>query len=251
VLRSYFVQDGGDNVVKEKMKWWELFVLLVGPAAALGFLIEFLIGWRVIGAAMQGQHAPEWVQAIGSLVGLGIAIGVPWRLHVTERLRRLADDHARAKVVAVGTLADLESILDLASSAAIGIEKEIANSGPKVNLQLMYKGFTALNLPNDDHVMQIRTVDPVAALAMRRGITRFRHLSEMIRLYSTEPESHRLRAAIHQLHRHFDPAVTDLVHAHHRLRDFLGVIPEFPVPALALEPAATEPRADEVAQPHR
>lgn len=63
-------------------KYWPLFIVMAYPLVHLP--------WSSPGAA-------SWVQAIGSLIAIGVAIAVPWRLRL-EELKRQAEAQRRAEM---------------------------------------------------------------------------------------------------------------------------------------------------------
>lgn len=62
-------------------------------AAAFLFWLWVQLPW-MIPAANNNEGLAAWVQAVGSLIGLGVAIWVPWRIHQRE-LRAAAEPRLR------------------------------------------------------------------------------------------------------------------------------------------------------------
>lgn len=93
----------------------------VGALASI-FLMGTLLGWGLfsgggwIEALASSNNAAEWVQGIGSLVGIAIAIYVPWK-------QRQVQDRRQARVVAARVRAPLESWIDCFSAFDESIDR--------------------------------------------------------------------------------------------------------------------------------
>lgn len=78
-------------------------VLSYAILIAVGFLFAFtLLG--VVGPVSFGGDAPAWVQAVGSVLGIGIAIAVPWAQHRLALARDRAAAELKARSLALDSL---------------------------------------------------------------------------------------------------------------------------------------------------
>jgi hypothetical protein len=59
---------------------------------------------------LRGEVAAAWVQAIGSLIGIGFAVAVPYAIHKSERRQAIRDRIVRAEGIAVGLLPKLDPL---------------------------------------------------------------------------------------------------------------------------------------------
>lgn len=184
-------------------------------------LVHGTIGWDDVSAA--------WVQAWGSLLGLAIAIGVPWWMQLREQRRRRGEEQARAVVVALGLYLDVEAMLDYLTDFYTALKAEAERTMP-INLRVLAQGLAALPVPTDAAVSAIQPADSVAAYALARGCTRFRQLAQTVNLFRDVPFDANVRTAVLSLSKHIDPAMTDLIEGHRRLKALCAAIPEFALP---------------------
>lgn len=76
--------------VMEKISWGR--TSLCAAFIAVGFLLAFcLLG--AIGPVNFGKDAPAWMQAVGSLIAIAVAIFVPWR----QRQQQLLDSQRKER----------------------------------------------------------------------------------------------------------------------------------------------------------
>ncbi|AZR23505.1 hypothetical protein NX81_015740 [Xanthomonas vasicola] len=100
--------------------------MAVGACMASGVL-------GLIGPIHFGKDAPAWVQAVGSVIAILVAIAVP--LWVQDRERRLALEDKRLRVVSfsISMLPAAESFMSALRSALIIATDEDAPDGPDLN----------------------------------------------------------------------------------------------------------------------
>ena len=81
------------------------FFLAVGLwAAVLAHAAEDVLANAAEGAAWYdrfGEWTPAWVQAIGTLIALFIAIAVPWRIHLNESRQRKSEKRLQGQAIAI------------------------------------------------------------------------------------------------------------------------------------------------------
>ncbi len=65
-----------------------------------------------------GEWTPAWVQVIGTLIALCIAIAVPWRIHLSERRQRETEKRRQGQGIAV-LISPILLVLDGAIERAI------------------------------------------------------------------------------------------------------------------------------------
>lgn len=213
-----------------KLKWWEGLVLLWGGALVLGVLLQFTIGWGVISAWLGGPDASGWVQAIGSLIGLAIAIGVPWRTHIAERKLRREEARAQALAAALSIREELEQLLGFAQDTV----NQIAGHARGLNMlsaARVVAGCSAVTLPSDDQIQRILAIDRSAANALARGSSRYRQIVNTVKVYGAAPEKEAALMAIADLLHFFYEAMNDLEYARLRLIDICKEVPEFTLPS--------------------
>jgi len=88
---------------------------------AVGFLFAFaLLG--VIGPVSFAGDAPAWVQAVGSVLGIAIAIAVPWAQHQLALARDRAAAELKARSLALDSLLFFRDYL-LATGQVLDIAK--------------------------------------------------------------------------------------------------------------------------------
>jgi len=75
---------------------------------------------------------PAWAQFWASVLGLGVAIGVPFWLHLRERGERRAEKEARAKTHVISILTDVLLARSLLDSAERHSQDDAANLLGKV-----------------------------------------------------------------------------------------------------------------------
>ncbi|MFA8515760.1 hypothetical protein [Xanthomonas campestris] len=82
----------------------DLFIIAVMAFAFGGLFAWALIdppsAQRLATSSKQPSEWPAWVQAIGSVLAIAVAIAVPYWQKSKEKAQRIADDSARARVVA-------------------------------------------------------------------------------------------------------------------------------------------------------
>ncbi len=53
----------------------------------------------------------DWIQAVGSLIAIGVAIYVPWQLQKVARRREMFDRRAQIRATAILVLHDLQALM--------------------------------------------------------------------------------------------------------------------------------------------
>jgi|SRR5665213_1611346 len=90
------------------------------------------------------EHHPalaSWLQAIGAIVGLGVAIYVPWSQRRNEARVRADQDRVKARSVAIAISPDLVEVLVLWEKASAIIQNETAQ-GPTYALEQLISDIT-------------------------------------------------------------------------------------------------------------
>lgn len=120
----------------------------LGAMAVLALTCAAVLFWAVWPEKWRGEGAASWFQAIGAIVGIGIAIYVPWRQRITLEQERKSDamKHRlivvrRLVLVAADFLLACTAFRDEALFPAIGVSKKIVNLR---SLQLVIESARAL-----------------------------------------------------------------------------------------------------------
>jgi len=95
---------------------WLVFVAFAGSFHP-DFLVP-LFDW--------GQSAPAWVQAIGSIVAIAVALYVPFRLHANSERRDAQQRHVRSKALALIIGPAVEGLCEQTIARVARIQKAIA-----------------------------------------------------------------------------------------------------------------------------
>lgn len=158
--------------------FWNSDVILLCAVAAVPFVV---LGGVAIGAdAFASGTAASWVQAVGSLFALGIAIYVPYSLHIRDLHSRRESDIARAHVVA----ASVQLLIEPAVGFLKAFLERAENVDPKFTTISAREWLTKCNQlikPTYDQLLLLEPGSREMAVALARG---FNHVEQMNRVFS-------------------------------------------------------------------
>jgi len=111
------------------MPWWNA-LRAVGHLAALvgaGFAVGFAFGYFVSWSWLTSATAPAWVQAVGSILAILVAVFVPWwqrRVMMTDSaLAKLLDEKAQLRRLTSALSVEITSALGASSRQESAIRK--------------------------------------------------------------------------------------------------------------------------------
>lgn len=105
---------------------WALgFVLGGGFVAAITWPL-----WGMVPELLKGPNAPAWVQAVGSVLAICVAILVPYYLHANEKLHQALKDELRARSFALALLPHAQKLAMQLRSARLVANDFDAPDGP-------------------------------------------------------------------------------------------------------------------------
>lgn len=156
-------------MVGKTLTWWDRLVVVSAVALVLGLLLEFLVGMRVVITWLKGPDAAAWVQAIGTILAVGLTGG----LAVWEARQRRLESGRRAA-------ARLRARIALLSQTTALVEAFVRNQTERVgNRRRHWKalaymleasqgvGFT--EMPNEAAVRQLALYN-ASALAILESL---------------------------------------------------------------------------------
>lgn len=120
-----------------------------------------------------------WVQAIGGVLGLAVAIAVPWGIKRHELRVQDAADLARAHIVAAPLLMMHSQIVGYLEH----LEEAIAgflDRGDEVDFQNAHFDLAELELPEEKDLLVIQAVNQQIALSLTRGVRLLRQITHAI-----------------------------------------------------------------------
>lgn len=168
--------------------WIRVGILLAGGFIALVY-IPF--GWSGIGAALRSEVTAAWLQAIGSILGLALAIWVPTRMRAMELEDRRRQAEAHSVVKAVKITIQLRTIEAFARMCTEAIEKHraVQQAIPFGEIEAFME---YLNPPDDDDVLLILPIHEALGARISLATTCLSTVKLMIkhRSHFSSPESH-------------------------------------------------------------
>lgn len=151
-----------------RLSWsdWTLLSILAAFVAIAIVYIPF--GWKPFRLMFSSEAAAAWAQALGSFVGLIVAIGLPLRLRVQEIKDRREHERAVAHVTAAGVALTVNPILGCLSAFASRLQSHNRANGP-IDHRFEYIQFANLKLPPDQQFHALEPIDRDLAVLLARG----------------------------------------------------------------------------------
>lgn len=160
--------------------------VLLAAVAAVPFIV---LGGVAIGIDVISSDATAaWVQAIGSLLAVAIAIYVPYNLHMKDLKRQREAEIAHAHVVAASVALMLTPAISavkafVREANAVDINRGVIS--PRIWLQR----FNMLVKPTDQQVLLLEPGSREMALAIARGFNRIEQLRQVTLALLSDGES--------------------------------------------------------------
>lgn len=159
-----------------------LTCLLLVHALAIFPGVPAIRWFLVTSAVVLGRlDAPAWVQAVGSVVAILVAVAIPWQQ------RREEAKTARRTAVAVAMVigAEISSKVDMAlacGQAMLFEHKEPRFADPRKRAQFFLEIFNRYQLPLDDQMLHLAQAMPVAAARIAYGFASLRRVRVALEL---------------------------------------------------------------------
>ncbi|TXG99896.1 MAG: hypothetical protein E6R08_00245 [Nevskiaceae bacterium] len=118
------------------------------------------------------NDAPAWVQAIGSVVAIVVAILVPWWLHAQARNDAKATADTRARVVASGLVEWIIGLDEVVRPAAECFESHSKDEKPHEEDLSWRRRLNQIYVPSDDQFLEVAVMWPGCAVLLARARTR-------------------------------------------------------------------------------
>ncbi|MDM0118430.1 hypothetical protein [Variovorax arabinosiphilus] len=148
-------------------------VLLFG-----GLVLAIYPGWGVIGKWLDRADAPAWVQAVGSILAILVAVGIAmWQRH-SDRAESDSIRKARADVVAYGVLEMMPPLIAFLRM----VTKNLGSSSAVAQLKSNAAADTlrSLVIPTENQLLVLAEAAPEAATYLAWGCTTKIQLSTLL-----------------------------------------------------------------------
>lgn len=171
-LPSYFSLMKNKQLPEDVGLGWQIVGGALTVLCVLLIVVTATVGWSWVTAT----GAPEWVQAIGSIVGLAIAIMVPARMHALAARERREKERARAYVTATSMIFMCNSFLG--ALHALRFESHhavrtrfIERKHYQIPHEKLLATFRAIQLPSEAQLHDLTSASAQIAKTMTRGFS--------------------------------------------------------------------------------
>ncbi len=142
-------------MVKDEFRWQDWLWLCIAASMGLMAILAIVPGYGKIGTWLGDKDAPAWVQAVGSVLAILVAIGVAWWQKFVDRKEKREKDTAAAVIVIHTVYLMLKDVEFWLETVVSGWPADVNGTAQPLNIERIQYALDQYSTPSDEQLLRM------------------------------------------------------------------------------------------------